>query len=427
MDREIPEKLANMTHKSGTKTVVMRALVLMLALAVSMTFAARPVGALVVTVEAGHTLSQLVDSAAPFHVSQAILDAPGAGDIESIGIDPVTGDVYVQLSSGGFTSATTNIYKVTPAGVVTLVSGGTRFGINSRGTDLHFDPTTGLLVTQDQNSGPQSIVTVDPTTGALGTYAPLPAAFFAGGAFGMDFSLGAGGSVAAPGEVVFTSDGGADGIHHTAFGGPATTFVVTPPTAGDDMVIQPDGDWVHVPDFGGIITAYTPDVTHVATPSATGLNIQGIFATAGLPFVWGSRATVCDTTGDLYISYSGAPGGNGIFRINEALTTATLIVRVSDNEGIQDLTLGRPSHGGASESVYFTVHDFNSGGEEVWEVTVPECPRRVSVGGTTSFLSGGSGTSASAIAATLGTSALAVAILVGGGWYTRRRWLGKRS
>ena len=84
-----------------------------------------------------------------------------------------------------------------------------------------------------------------------------------------DFSAGAGGSVVPPGDVVFTGDSGAHGIHHTPFGGLATTFVIVPIVPGDDIVIQPDGDWVHVPDFGGIITAYTPDVAHVPTPSAT--------------------------------------------------------------------------------------------------------------------------------------------------------------
>ncbi|OFW00097.1 MAG: hypothetical protein A3F68_01485 [Acidobacteria bacterium RIFCSPLOWO2_12_FULL_54_10] len=87
-------------------------------------------------------------------------------------------------------------------------------------------------------------------------------------------------------------------------------------------------------------------------------------------------ATVCDTTGELYVSYSGGFGGSGIFRVNEPLTTATLVLTIglAGLEGLQDLTLGRSSSGGGN-SVYFTVHDSLSSGEEVWEVTVPECAR----------------------------------------------------
>ncbi len=108
----------------------------------------------VVLVEGSHTLSKLVDSNVTLDPSQAMLN-DFAAEIESIGVDPSTGDLYIQLAEqpGVFTptSVTTHIYKVTPAGSVSPVVLGTGFGINSRGTDLHFDPVTGLLVTQDQN------------------------------------------------------------------------------------------------------------------------------------------------------------------------------------------------------------------------------------------------------------------------------------
>ena len=51
----------------------------------------------------------------------------------------------------------------------------------------------------------------------------------------------------------------------------------------------------------------------------------------------------------------------------------------------------------------------------------------VSVGGTTSFVTGGSGSSSGSIALLAGGVAVAVAIATAGGWYTRRRWLGSRS
>ena len=46
------------------------------------------------------------------------------------------------------------------------------------------------------------------------------------------------------------------------------------------------------------------------------------------------------------------------------------------------------------------------------------------VGGTTSFVTGGSGSSAGSIALLAGGIAAVVAITAAGGWYTRRRWLG---
>ena len=86
------------------------------------------------------------------------------------------------------------------------------------------------------------------------------------------------------GDIVFTSDVAATGLHSTFFGSFASFLHTTPPTPGDDMVIQPDGDWVHVPDFAGVITAYSPAPGHVPTPSATGLNPLGIYGAAGRPF-----------------------------------------------------------------------------------------------------------------------------------------------
>ncbi len=92
--------------------------------------------------------------------------------------------------------------------------------------------------------------------------------------------------------------------------------------------------------------------------------------------------------------------------MNQALTAATLVLTIGQggqNEGLQDLTLG-PSTGTVGNpggnSVFFTVHDFGTGGEgtggeEVWEVTVPECPAEVAqidgrmTGGSSVFDSAG--------------------------------------
>ncbi len=144
------------------------------------------------------------------------------------------------------------------------------------------------------------------------------------------------------------------------------------------MVIQPDGDWVHVGDFNVPLTAYSPAGPEPHATVTSPLNISDIFTSADLLFSFGSRATVCDSTGELYISYSGEFGGSGIFRVDEPLTTATLLLTIGKDrpfEGLQDLIIG-PSTGGGGNSVFFTVHEgalFTAGNEQVWELTVPEC------------------------------------------------------
>jgi hypothetical protein len=334
----------------------------------------------VVLVEGGHILNPLVDSQNPLHGSQGQLDSAcvfgAAGNIESIGVDPATGTLFVQLAHPAtfFQSTTTCIFSVTPAGVVTLIDANTGFGINGRGTDLHFDPATGLLVTQDQNTTPLRIATIAPGSGVKGTYSLVTAPVFGGLAtFGMGFSAGLGGSDVPAGDIVFTTDGAGNGIHSVTFGGVGTTTHALGGPAlqpGDDLVLQPNGTWVHVGDFTRPITAFSPAVGHAASLSA--LNIQTMFTNAGLPFIHGSRATVCDITGDLYVSYSGAPGGSGIFRVDSTLTSATHLLSITGNDGLHDLTAG-PSSSGSGNSVYFTVHDTGTAGEEIWEVTVPEC------------------------------------------------------
>lgn len=335
----------------------------------------------VVLVESGHKLARHVDSAVPLHPSQTQLDAfVSPADIESIAIDPFSGDLYIQLVDppGAAPGATTHIFRVNvPGGVVTPIALNTGFGVVARGVDMHFDPMTNLLVTQDQNTVPERLAFVDPFTGITGTYSFVTTPpIFGTGTFGMQFSMGAGGSVVPPGDIVFTGDVAAGGIHQSWFGAPFSVTHVSPTAfagGGDDMVIQPDGDWIHVGDFTTPISQVLPFPPHPVTPSP--LDIQTIFTNAGLPFTCGSRAAVCPVTGDFYMTASCAPGGAGLFRVDEQLTTAKLILTVgmpNQSEGIQDLVVGRSTLG-PGNSIYFTVHDTVTGGEEVWEVTATAC------------------------------------------------------
>lgn len=347
------------------------------------------VHAQVALVEPGHTLVKHVDSVFLLHPSQSLLEtAVPASNIESIAIDPIGpaagGLLYVQLIDPPFSanSMTTHVFSVSlPGGSVAPCVLFTRFGANERGTDMHFDPASGGLVAQDENFSPGGrIATVDCTLG-VGTYSFVSAPAFTGlGTFGMQFSLGAGGSDVPAGDIVFTGDVVTNGIHSVTAGGAGSTNHVPSaslPGGGDDMVIQRDGDWIWVGDFANGILNVSPIPPHPSVASP--LNLQGLFTAAGLPFVHGSRATVCDTTGDVYVSYSGGTGGSAIFRIDETLTTATLVLTVglvSGTEGIQDLVVGPsslPAAGVPLRSLYFTVHDSATSSEQVWELDLPEC------------------------------------------------------
>jgi len=156
---------------------------------------ASTVSAQIVAVEPGHTLTQIADSFAPLDPSQSGLDTACAfgnlGNVESIAVG-VANKLYIQISSGGFTSLDTCVFEVDSlTGFTSLVNPSTGFGINSRGTDMQFDPSFGFFVTQNQNADELSFVDV---FGFTGTYALVSAPLFGTATFGMDFSTGAGGS-----------------------------------------------------------------------------------------------------------------------------------------------------------------------------------------------------------------------------------------
>jgi hypothetical protein len=394
----------------------------LLALPIGLAICAPAAGS-VTLAEAGRVLRQIVDSGVPLHASQTLLDTACAfqsdpfipNNIESIAVHPVTGTLWVQISAGGGgddTGVDTCVFAVSPAGVVTPVSLSTGLRVSARGADMVFDPTTGLLLTMDETevesepepdvrlessarvddyaygrartkaeagvrSAPQPgtvevhgrIASIDPSDGTVATYSQLSAPGFGpGGTFGMQFSAGIG--VVPAGHVVYTTDVEANGIYSTNAGGTNGPAYVTPPEAGDYLVIQPDGDWVHIGDGGGQIIAYSPFAPHAASPSD--LSVDVLLDDEGLTPTFGTRASVCSNSGTVYVSQSGEGGGAGIFRIDESLSTATLVVAIEDGEGLHDLVVG-PSSQGSGTSVYFTVWDSGQGTQEVWEVTAPEC------------------------------------------------------
>ena len=124
----------------------------------------------VTAVEAGHTVTKLVDSIVPVDPSDTLLETTlPVGTIESIAVDPLTTNIYVQLiiPPNVFHSVSSHIFKITPAGVVSVVSMNTHIGLTERGTDLGYDKALGLLVTEDQNSVPIRLASIHPVTGVI--------------------------------------------------------------------------------------------------------------------------------------------------------------------------------------------------------------------------------------------------------------------
>lgn len=360
-------------------------------------FASRA-SAQVVLVEPGHILIQHVDSnpASGSHPTQGRLEGTPA-NIESICVDRVTGDVYFQLmfppwpmTPPSAPSMTTHIFRLTPGtgiatGIVVPIVGNTGFGIAENGADLHIDYNRGLLVTQDQNfpaAGPRLATVGMAAPFPIGTWCLAVPPILNPGVFGMDISQGAGGSVVPPGDIVFTGDVGWSGVHQGPVIGPGPgsitlipSMFLPPPGQAGDLVIQPDGDWIWFGDMGAPITQILPAPPHLQTPS--GLSVPGMFAANPVPtpYTYGPRAAVCDITGHMYVTCSGGPGGSALFRVDEQLKTATLVLTVGGpnaNEGIQDLEVG-PASFGLGNSVYFTVHDNVGGFEQIWEVSATAC------------------------------------------------------
>jgi hypothetical protein len=318
--------------------------------------------------EPGHAAVLLADSAVPLHPSQSQLGNAAATPLESIGIDPATGRIYLQRMSSRFgcPSTTTAIFSldVGAGGVVTPIVADTGFGICSRASDLGFDPATGLLLAQDDDFAGGRIATVDPVTGVIGTW--VQPSVFTGNSFGMQMAPGIG--IVPAGDVVYLADLGG-GMSSAPLGGPNVFHAPFPIGGGDDLYIQPDGDIVFLGDFGEGIWTYDP--TTFVPSLATVPSALQIFLDAGLSFGCGTKGTVCPDTGDGFLSWSCDPGGDGIFRLDEPLTTATLLATVAfpPDEGVQDMVVGPSSDGSGRRSLYVVLTRLLTGANQVWEIT----------------------------------------------------------
>ena len=249
----------------------------------------------IVVVEPGHSLILIADSVAPLDPSQVILGTNGGGagtGIESITVDEVTGKVYVQVMDvlGLCPSGTTAIYEIDPAlgGLTVAINLATGFGICDRGSDIDIanDPVTGARIITAQDMFLNQIATVTIPGGVLGVW--VVPSVFASNSFGMQFAPGIG--VVPAGDIVYVADVGG-GINSAPFGGPNVPFAPAP-GGGDDLYIQPDGDIIFVGDFAVGIHNYVGGLPGVPIPAALP-PVDAIFAGAGLPFVFGTRATVC--------------------------------------------------------------------------------------------------------------------------------------
>jgi len=336
---------------------------------------AAPAPALVELLDPSYTLRLIADSGAPVHPSQPDMDRLCAfgdeGTIESIGIDPATRTLYIQIINSSVSTRTCIFSIDALTGATALVNPDTGLQIIDRGADMIYDPATGLLLTADSAFNAQRIASIDPATGTVGTYAQVGIELQT---LGMQFSEGAGGSVVPAGRLMYTTDEADQGIYDIVQGATTSTLHVIPPGAGDDMMIQPDGDWVHVGDFNRYVRAYSPVAPHPNTATST-VDMWTMFMNEALLFDCGTRATMDAVTGEPYISFSCSFGGTGIFRMDEDLQAQDLVVKIRDiaafdAEGLQDMIYG-PSSNRAGRSIYFTVHDWGHDTEEVWELQIP--------------------------------------------------------
>ena len=227
---------------------------------------------------------------------------------------------------------------------------------------IAIDPTTGLLLAQDLNAGPGGrVATVSRVDGTVGSW--VAPGGFTGGTFGVQLASGIG--LVPAGEILYVSDVGS-GLHSAPNGGPETPRGNVPGSNADDMYVQPDGDLVYVGDFSVGFHVFDP---FTFTSMSAGLpNLAIMFESEGLTFGCGSRATVCPDTGEGFVSWSCPPGGTGVFRLDEALTTSTLLLTTDPGEGIQDLTVGASRDGSGRRSLYLTL-ETSSGAHQVWEIT----------------------------------------------------------
>ncbi|MDT7602445.1 MAG: large repetitive protein, partial [Acidobacteriota bacterium] len=279
-----------------------------------------------------------------------------AGQIlDGVVADPSTGNVYVAGVSN--TSSTSmNLYKITPAGVVSLV-GTYAFGHNEV-VKMAIGPD-GKIYTVDKNTG--TVKTINPATGAAATFA---SGVCAGCRYGLNFDPA--GNLILGYESMFdfykVTPGGLVSLGHVSASVPNNNH-------GDSFGIQPDGNYVVYVDCGGQNNYSINTAGHTAGTNYSSLAWTGTTNVFDLmPGACGySNGAIDPNTGEVYSTVSNFGSGNSTILYTDENGGPSNIF-VSGASGITDLTFGKSSTGSCN-SLYFVDRTLN----KVFEVPMNNC------------------------------------------------------
>lgn len=296
-----------------------------------------------------------------------------AGQIlDGIVADPVTGNVYVAAVTSTNSTAF-NLYKITPAGVVSLVAN-FPFAHNEV-IKMAFGPD-GKIYTVDGNTS--TMKKIDPVTATSSTFA----SGISSGRHGLNFD--------AAGNLIIAYES-LTSFSKVTPGGLISLGNVTAATPngnhGDAFGIQPNGNYVVYVDCGGQNNYVVNTAGHVAGTNYTSLAWTGttnIF-TSLMPGACGySNGAIDPNTGNIYTTISNFGNGNSRILFTGANGGATTLF-VDGAQGITDLCFGRESSLGNCNSLYFVDRTSN----KIYEVPMNNCcfpvPDPVTVNGGGSF------------------------------------------
>ena len=296
-----------------------------------------------------------------------------AGQIlDGIVADPISGNVYV----AGVTSTSSssfNLYKITPAGVVSLIAN-YPFS-HSEVVKMAIGPD-GMIYTVDGGSG--TMRKIDPTTGTSSIFANGQS----GGRYGLNFDPA--------GNLIISHESITSFFKVTPAGNVLLGNLSANPTNsnhGDAFGIQPNGNYVVYVDCGGQNHFSINTAGHVIGTNYSSLAWIGttnIFASL-MPGGCGySNGAIDPQSGNVYSTISNFGAGNTRILFTGANGGATSLF-VDGASGITDLSFGRESSLATCNSLYFVDRNTN----KVFEVPMNNCctptPTAVSVNGGGTF------------------------------------------
>lgn len=318
------------------------------------------------TVASGHTIREVATG--------GLL---GGQILDGIVADPVSGNIYV-AGVDNIISTSFNLFKITPAGVVSLV-GNFPFGHNEI-VKMAWGPSDGKIYTHDGNTS--TIRTINPVNGASSIFAnEVP-----GGRHGLNFDPAGRLIIGYEPMTDFyeVTHGGLNLLGHVSASIPNNNH-------GDGFGIQPDGNYVLYVDCGGQNESSINTTNHVdGTPfnSLAWTGTTNVFTLYGNSCGY-SNGAIDPSTGDVYTTVTNFGLGNSkiLFTAADGGPTSIFVSGAGDGnqQGITDLVFGKETGGGNCNSLYF-VDRFKN---KVYEVPMNNCcfpsPAPVLVSGSGTF------------------------------------------